>query len=324
MLKIGIVGVGQFGQNHARILSEIPECEFVGLYDLNPKRALEIATRVGTKAYPDYTALLAACEALVIVVTTVDHYRCARQALDRGIHVFIEKPVTAELWQAQELVELAREKDLRIQVGHIERFNPVILEIADKIKDPIFAECHRIAPFSPRGTDVPVVLELMIHDIDLILAFVSSGIKEIRASGAGVLTRSLDIANARLEFQNGAVANVTASRISMKRSRKLRFFQKDAYFSIDFMEKKVTYIKKSKNLYKVLPKLIQGKYEGIEAKDVVDIQEMDASQYPKDALTLELEAFIHAVENGSTPLVDGQAGMRALEIALEIIEKINK
>ncbi|MCK4312048.1 MAG: Gfo/Idh/MocA family oxidoreductase [Candidatus Cloacimonetes bacterium] len=323
MLKVGIVGVGQFGQNHARILSQSNKCEFVGLYDKNIKRAREIGENLGCRVFPDYGSILTECNAIVNVVTTISHYELAKEALEKGIHVFIEKPITSELWQAEELIKLAKDKNLKIQVGHIERFNPVVMEIEDKIKDPIFIECHRIAPFTPRGTDIPVVLELMIHDIDLILAFVKSDVKHISASGAGVMTKSIDIANARVEFENGTVANVTASRISMKRSRKLRFFQKDEYFSMDFQTKKVTHIKKSKNLYKVLPKIMMGKYEGIDIKDVVDIVEMDASKRKKDALTIELESFIHAVEADINPVVDGEAGTRALRVALEIVNKIN-
>lgn len=324
MLKVGIVGVGQFGQNHARILNSSKVCEFVGLYDKDKNRAKEIGERIGAKIFSDFDSLLNECEALVIVVTTISHYELAKKALERNIHVFIEKPITAELWQAEELVAIAKDKNLRIQVGHIERFNPVILEIEDKINEPIFAECHRIAPFTPRGSDVPVVLELMIHDIDLILAFVNSKVVDIKASGAGVMTKSIDIANARIEFENGAVANVTASRISMKRSRKLRFFQKDSYFSIDFMHKKVKYIKKSKNLYKVLPKIMMGKYDNIKQEDVVDIIEVNASNHEKDALTMELESFVHVVEAGLNPIVDGNAGKRALDIALKIVDKIDK
>lgn len=324
MLKLGIVGVGQFGQHHARILKQSDYCEFIGLYDKNKKRANEIAQRIGAKSFSDYDSLVNEIDAIVIVVTTISHYELAKKALKKGKHVFIEKPITSELWQAEELVKLAKEMNLRIQVGHIERFNPVIMEIEDKINDPIFVECHRIAPFTSRGSDVPVVLELMIHDIDLILTFVKSEVSDIKASGARVMTKSIDIANARLEFENGAVANVTASRISIKRSRKLRFFQKDDYFSIDFQNKKVTHIKKSKNLYKVLPKILKGNYENIKTEDVVDIVDVDASNREKDALTIELESFISTIEAGINPIVDGEAGTRALKVALEIVNKINK
>ena len=324
MLKVGIVGVGQFGQNHARILNESTKCDFVGLYDKNIKRAEEIATKLGTKSFKDFDSLLNEIDVLFNVVTTISHFDLAEKALKKGIHVFIEKPITETLQQAKDLIELADEKNLKIQVGHIERFNPVILEIEDKVKKPIFMECHRIAPFTPRGTDIPVVLELMIHDIDLILSFMESKVKHISASGAGVMTKSIDIANARIEFEDGAVANITASRISMKRSRQLRIFQKDAYFSIDFQDKRVKHIKKSKNLYKVLPKLMMGKFENIDTKDVVDIVEVTASDREKDALTTEIESFINTVEADINPVVDGRAGTRALEVALEIVNKINK
>ncbi|NQV17133.1 MAG: Gfo/Idh/MocA family oxidoreductase [Armatimonadetes bacterium] len=324
MLKVGIVGVGQFGQNHARILSQSDKCKFVGLYDKDKKRADEVVLRIDAKSFPDFDSLLDECDALVNVVTTISHYELSKKALEKGIHVFIEKPITSELWQAEELVKMADERNLKIQVGHIERFNPIVLEMEDKIEKPIFLECHRIAPFTPRGSDVPVVLELMIHDIDLILSFVKSEVKQINASGAGVMTKSIDIANARIDFEDGAVANVTASRISMKRSRKLRIFQKDGYFSMDFQAKKVTHIKKSKNLYKVLPKIMLGKYDGIDTKDVVDVVEVDASNRKKDALTLELESFINAVEADINPIVDGYAGTRTLKVALEIVNKIDK
>ena len=324
MLKVGIVGVGQFGQNHARILTESTKCDFVGLYDKDKKRAEEIAAGLGTKSFKDFDSLLDKIDVLFNVVTTISHFELAERALKKGIHVFIEKPITETLQQAEDLIELADEKNLKIQVGHIERFNPIIMEIEDKIKNPIFMECHRIAPFTPRGTDIPVVLELMIHDIDLILSFMESKVKHISASGAGVMTKSIDIANARIEFENGAVANITASRISLKRSRQLRIFQKDAYFSIDFQDKSVKHVKKSKNLYKVLPKIMMGNYENIDTKDVVDIVDVNASDRGKDALTIELESFIHAVEADLNPVVDGKAGARALEVALEIVNKINK
>jgi len=324
MLKVGIVGVGQFGQNHARILNECSKCDFVGLYDKDTKRADEIASRLKTKSFDSFDSLMAEIDVLFNVVTTISHFELAERALKKGIYVFIEKPITETLEQANKLIKLADEKNLKIQVGHIERFNPVIIEIEDKVKKPIFMECHRIAPFTPRGTDIPVVLELMIHDIDLILSFMESKVKRISASGAGVMTKSIDIANARIEFEDGAVANITASRISMKRSRQLRIFQKDAYFSIDFQDKKVKHIKKSKNLYKVLPKLLMGKYENIDTEDVVDIVEVTASDHGKDALTIELESFIHAIEAGLNPIVDGRAGTRALEVALEIVNKIEK
>jgi len=324
MLKVGIVGVGQFGQNHARILSQSDKCEFVGLHDKDKKRAKEISTKLNCKSFHNFDELIADCDALIIVVTTISHFDLAKKALENGVHVFIEKPITETYQQAEDLLKIAEKQNLKIQVGHIERFNPIVTEMEKNIKNPIFIECHRIAPFTPRGTDIPVVLELMIHDIDLILAFCKSEVKHISASGSGVMTKSIDIANARIEFEDGAVANVTSSRVSLKRSRKFRMFQKDGYFSMDFQHKKVKYIKKSKNAYKVLPQILMGKYEGIDVEKVVDIVEVDASDRKKDALTQELESFIHAVEADLNPVVDGIAGARALKVALEIVEKINK
>jgi predicted dehydrogenase len=324
MIKLGVVGVGKFGQNHARILNQSRFCELVGIYDKNKKRSAEVAQMYDLQQYSSLEALLQKIDGLVIVVNTTYHYQVAKVALQNGVHVFLEKPITAELWEAKELVQLAAKKNLLLQVGHIERFNPVILAIADKVNQPKFAECHRIAPFNPRNRDVPVVLDLMIHDIDLILSFVPSKVKDIHANGAKIITKNIDIANARVEFENGTVANVTASRISMKRSRKLRFFQKDAYFSIDFQNMRVKYLKKSAKIYKVLPKILAGKYEGIDAKDVVDTTIIDASNQPKDALTVELEAFINSIKTGKNPVVDGQAGARALEIALKIVNVIKE
>lgn len=324
MKKVGIVGVGQFGQNHARILSESEKCSFAGLFDENKDRAEEVEKKLAAKVFPDFASLLAEIDILVIVVTTIHHYEFAKKALEAGIHVFIEKPITEKLSQAEELIELAAKNNLKIQVGHIERFNPVVLEIEDKVENPIFIECHRIAPFTPRGSDVPVILDLMIHDIDLILSFIDSDVKNISASGSSVMTKNIDIANARIEFENGAVANITASRISLKRSRKFRFFQKDAYFSMDFQNQKVKYVTKSKKLYKVMPKIMLGKYDGIDIEDVVDITEVDVANRGKDALTTELESFIHAVEADRNPIVDGKAGARALKVVLMIMAEIDK
>jgi len=322
MLKIGVIGVGRFGKNHARILANNPACELVGIYDKKIKTAAKVATELETFAFADLDELLEKIDAVVIVVTTTFHYEIAKKALLKGVHIFIEKPITSELWQAEELVKLAAEKNLKIQVGHIERFNPIIMQIADKIENPVFVECHRIAPFTARATDVPVILDMMIHDLDLILSFVKSKVENIQAIGSGVMTKNIDIANARLEFTNGAVANITSSRISMKSSRKIRIFQKDSYFSVDFQQKKATYIKKSKHLYKVLPKILLGKFENINTEDVVDIRHFDAENQTKDALTVELEAFLNVVEFDINPLVDGKAGAKALEIAYQIMEKI--
>ncbi len=321
MIKIGVVGVGHLGRHHARKFLQIEGCRLAGVYDSNPQRCQEIAGELKVTAFPSYPALLAEVDAVDIAATTTAHYELAKTALRTGRHVFIEKPITSELWQAEELLNLAQELKLKLQVGHIERFNPAVLQMESSIQDPLFIESHRLSTFHHRGIDVPVVLDLMIHDIDLILDFVHSPVKEIRASGVGILTPSIDIANARLEFENGAIANVTSSRVSMKQERKIRFFQRDAYFSLDFSGKKVTVIKKSADIMKYLPQLLLGSTE-IKPEQLVDIQTHELDDSGKDALQLELESFVDAIANDKNPVVDGQAGCRALRVALQIMDRI--
>jgi predicted dehydrogenase len=321
MLKVAVVGVGHLGQHHARKFAQMPSVTFTGIFDANPQRAREVADKLQVPFHQDYASLLDSCQAVDIAATTTAHYELAKAALLAGKHVFIEKPITSELWQAEELCSIASERGLKIQVGHIERFNPVILEVEDSIHGPMFIESHRLSMFQPRGTDVPVVLDLMIHDIDLILDFVHSPVKEIRASGVGIITPSIDIANARIEFENGAIANVTSSRVSMKQERKIRFFQREAYFSIDFVAKHVTVMQKSPDILKFLPQLLSGNGE-VKAEDLVNVEQHDLSQHPKDALSLELESFVNAILNDTRPVVDGNAGTRALKTALDIMARI--
>jgi predicted dehydrogenase len=321
MIKTGVIGVGHLGQHHARILKGLPNSDLVGIYDKKSERASEIGAKLSINICESLQDLLDRCEAVAVSASTTWHYDLAKQALQQGKHVFLEKPITAELWQAEELVALAKEKNLKLQVGHIERFNPVILEIADQIHDPVFIESHRIAPFNIRGSDVPVIHDLMIHDIDLILSFIHSDIKEIRASGTSIFTKDIDIANARLEFQNGAIANVTASRVSLKQERTVRLFQRDAYMVIDFKDKKVRVTRKSPKAGQMLMQILMGKTD-FDPKDLVDITEVDASDHTKDALTCELESFLHVIEAGINPIVDGAAGLRALQIATRIMQDI--
>ena len=321
MLKVGVVGVGHLGKHHARIFAGIENCKFIGVYDKVRDRAEEIAKLYNVKAFAEYEEMLSEVDAVDIAATTTYHYELAKPALEKGCHVFLEKPITSTKEQAEELLRIAKEKHLKIQVGHIERFNPVIMQVINDIKNPMFIESHRLAPFTPRGSDVPVVLDLMIHDIDLILSFVQSDIKEIRASGVGILTPSIDIANARLEFENGAIANVTASRISMKRERKIRFFQKDAYISVDFQNKVSYVLRKSANINTLLPQIMAGSIS-FNPEDLVDIQEITASEGGKDALTMELESFVNSIINDTKPVVDGRDGTRALDVALQIMEII--
>ena len=321
MLKVGVVGVGHLGKHHARIFAGMKDCKLVGIHDKIIERATEMAKLYNTEAFANYEDLLKAVDAVDIAATTTYHYDLAKPALEQGCHVFLEKPITTTIEQANELLEIANKKKLKIMVGHIERFNPVIMQVSNEIKNPMFIESHRLAPFTPRGSDVPVVLDLMIHDIDLIMSFVNSPIKDIRASGIGILTKSIDIANARLEFENGAIANVTASRISMKRERKIRFFQKDAYISVDFQEQKVNLLKKSPKLVLLLPQILAGKTD-FDPADLVDMKEITPPEGGKDALTMELESFVHAIVNNKRPVVNGEDGARALEVALQILDSI--
>jgi predicted dehydrogenase len=321
MIRVGVIGVGHLGQHHVRIFKGIENCQLVGIHDQDSERAKEIAEKNNVKAYDEYESLLDDIDAIDIAVTTVHHYRLAKTALEKGKHLFIEKPITSKLEEAEELIKIAEDKGLMIQVGHIERFNPIVLKIADEIKEPMFVESHRLAPFTPRGSDVSVVMDLMIHDIDLIMSFVESNIRDIRASGVSILTPSIDIANARLEFENGAIANVTASRVSIKKERKIRFFQKDAYLSLDFQSQKVTVLKKSKDLKNILPEIILGT-RSFNHEELIDLKEINATDISKDALTLELESFVNAVSTGTKPVVDGVAGTNALKVATEILTKM--
>jgi len=321
MIKVAVVGVGHLGQHHARKFQNIENACLVGIYDQNPARAQQISEHLNCKCFGSYEEMLDECDAVDIAATTTAHYALAKPALLAGKHIFLEKPITSELVQAEELLKIAAEKNLKIQVGHIERFNPVIREIEHEIGEPMFIESHRLSTFHHRGTDVPVVLDLMIHDIDLILDFVHSPVTEIRASGVGILTPSIDIANARIEFANGAIANVTSSRVSMKQERKIRFFQRDSYISMDFVAKQVRVMKKSANIMQFLPQLLMGSTD-IKPEQLVDVQAIDVSDSPKDALTMELESFIDCIVNDKKPIVDGAAGTRALDIALKIIGQI--
>lgn len=321
MLRIAVVGVGHLGFHHVRKFVAMENVKLSGIYDADSQRLNTVANELEMKAFSSFEELLRSCDAVDIAATTSSHYILAKEALLAGKHVFIEKPITSELHQAKELVALAQEKKLKIQVGHIERFNPVILAVEDDIKDPMFIESHRLSTYQPRGTDVPVVLDLMIHDIDLILDFIKSPVQNIHASGVGILTPSIDIANARIEFSNGAIANVTSSRVSMKQERKIRFFQRNAYFSLDFVGKKATVMKRAKDALKYLPQII-AKDSSLKAEQLVDIQKLDLSDESKDALNLELESFVDAIINDKKPVVDGEAGTRALEIAFEILKII--
>ncbi len=234
MLKAGVLGAGHLGKIHLRLLNESEKYELVGFYDPIKENAEKVAKEFGYKAFNSVEELIDAVDVVDIVTPTLSHFDCAKEAIEKSKHIFIEKPITKTVEEAETIVELAKQYTVKGQVGHVERFNPAFTAVKDTIKNPMFIETHRLAEFNPRGTDVPVVLDLMIHDIDAVLSVVNSKVKNVKASGVSIISETPDIANARIEFENGCVANLTASRISLKNMRKSRFFQRDAYISVDF------------------------------------------------------------------------------------------
>ncbi|HPC36005.1 MAG TPA: Gfo/Idh/MocA family oxidoreductase [Candidatus Marinimicrobia bacterium] len=322
MLKIGVVGAGNFGRWHIKNLKNLPTAELVGFFDIDPERASSISTEFQVRAYPSLEQLLDDCEAVSIVVPTHSHYSVAKAALDHGRHLLCEKPFMETIAEAEEITRLARAKNLVLQVGHVERFNPALGALKQYQIDPLFIESHRIAPFRGRGTDVAVVLELMIHDIDLVLDLVTAPIVQVEASGAPVLTDNIDIANARLGFANGCVANVTASRISNKQMRKLRIFQRDAYFSIDMLTGTTEIYSLSQNTSPVPNNTTQimemPDANGTSRRILYCIHKTEQG----NALYNELESFVNSIQTGQPPRVSGEDGIRALEVATRIINSI--
>ena len=323
MLKIGIAGMGRLGRFHAGKLQNNPQSRLEGCFDILPQRNTEAAREHHIRAFNSFDEMLENVDAVDIAATTSAHYELAKKALLAGKPIFVEKPLCAELWQAQELVELAEEPGLKIQVGHIERFNPIIQKALEFIQAPLFIESSRVSSFQPRGTDVSVVLDLMIHDIYLILGFTQSPVSAVHASGAGILSPSLDIANARIEFASGAVANVTSSRVALKQERQIRFFQRDAYFSLDLIAKTGVLVRKNE-AFADLFQMNEGKIPTeAEAKQFFDIQKLDASG-DDDALQTELDLWVESILQDKDPVVDGRAGLRALETAILISNAIKK
>jgi len=322
-MKIGLVGVGHLGQHHRRLLREIPEVELIGCFDTDPEVQARERER-GVTVFEKYDELLAAADAVDIVVPTDEHYPLAKKALASGKHIFLEKPITETVAQARELVELAHSKNLIVQVGHIERFNPAVTALHDLDLQPRFIESHRLSQFQPRGTEVAVILDLMIHDIDIILSLVKSPVAQIEASGVPVITNSIDIANARISFENGCVANVTASRISQKAMRKIRIFQPAAYISIDFLQNstEIYRLKESSQEADTPLPIIIGEMEhhGVKKQIVYEQPVVDETNPLRD----ELSAFIESIENGTRPIVSGEDGLRALEVAQMIQAKIQE
>ena len=320
MLKVGVLGAGHLGKIHLRLLNASENYELVGFYDPDAINGKNVADEFGYTCFNNMNTLIEAVDVVDIVTPTLSHFECAKKAMQRGKHVFIEKPVTKSLEEADELMELSEKYGVKGQVGHVERFNPAFSAVKSKIQNPMFIETHRLAEFNPRGTDVPVVLDLMIHDIDAILSVVNADVKQINASGVSVISNSPDIANARIEFENGCVANLTASRISLKNMRKSRFFQKDAYISVDFLEKKVEVVK-----MKDAPEtpgsfdMILQNAEGVKKQIYFENPEIENN----NAILDELETFASAIINDSKPIVTLEDGAKALRVALQIIENFN-
>ncbi len=302
-VRCGVVGVGYLGKFHAEKYAAMPDVELVGIMDNDRKRGEEISSLLSVKAFDNHHQLAEKVDAVSVVVPTQFHHAIARDFLSAGVHVLIEKPITSTIAEADELISIADEKKLVLQVGHLERFNPALLELDSILSEPLFIESVRISPFKPRGTDVNVVLDLMIHDIEIIQHIVKSPVEKIEAIGAPVFTGEEDIANARILFRNGCVANVTASRISLKSERKMRIFQRDSYITLDFQNRKI---------------LVAQKGKGEMFPGVPNVRVDEKSLGEADSLRNEIESFLHALRNGEKPLVSGTDGRMALETALKI------
>nr|WP_294936848.1 Gfo/Idh/MocA family oxidoreductase [uncultured Flavobacterium sp.] len=317
MLKVGVLGAGHLGKIHLRLLNQSEKYELVGFYDENQEYAEKIAAEFGYKHFDTIAKLIHAVDVIDIVTPTLSHYKCARVAIKSGKHVFIEKPISTTVEEAEEIIALAKEYNVKGQVGHVERFNPAFKAVKDKIENPMFIETHRLAEFNPRGTDVPVVLDLMIHDIDAILSVVNSKVKTVNASGVAVISDSPDISNARIEFENGCVANITSSRISMKNMRKSRFFQKDAYISVDYLDKvcEVVKMKDAPEIPGDFDMILQNA-EGVKKQIYYD----NPSVEPNNAILDELETFADAINNNTTPVVTLEQATEALRVAYQIID----
>jgi predicted dehydrogenase len=306
-LRTAVIGVGYLGRFHAQKYAQIAESQLIAVVDANVEAAQRVAAELGVEACTDFAQIIDRVDAVSIAVPTPLHFGVGRAALERGIHVLMEKPIATTVAEARELVDLARKHRCVLQVGHLERFNPAVVAAANRLQTPRFVESHRLAPFKQRGTDVSVVLDLMIHDIDLIQELVGEPIESIDAVGATVFSDETDIVNARIRFRGGCVANTTASRISLKQERKIRIFQDDAYLSIDMQQKILTVIRKKD----AAP---------VESPAQVSIEEENFEQ--GDALLAEIEAFLRAIREGSEPVVSGEDGLRALETAMQITQLI--
>ena len=318
MLKVGVFGVGHLGKFHLNNWKEIEGVKLVGFFDPNNDNANQVIEQYGLKRFMDEDKLMDACDIIDVITPTDHHYAVCMQAIRKGKHVFVEKPLANTIQEGRDIVNIVREANVKVQVGHVERFNPAFLALKDMNLNPMFIEVHRLAQFNPRGTEVSVILDLMIHDIDIILSLVKSDVKHISASGVAVMTDTPDIANVRIEFNNGCVANLTSSRISMKKMRKMRLFQPNSYIGIDFLEKKTEIIKlkqpEDTNVFSFDIETQNGKKTIAIANPIISQQ---------NAIKLELQSFVDSIENNTPTVVSELDGFLAMEVAHQILEKIN-
>lgn len=321
MLKAGLVGAGHLGKIHLKLLQQSTKYDLVGFFDNDVENAKKLEKEFGYKHFDNFDELLSQIEVLDIVTPTFAHFEYAQKAIEAGKHFFIEKPITSVLEDANAIINMAKKHQVLGQVGHVERFNPAFIAAKEYLENPMFLEIHRLAEFNPRGTDVPVVLDLMIHDLDIVLSVVKSKVKEIHASGVAVVSKNPDIANARIEFENGCVANVTTSRISMKNMRKSRFFQKDAYISVDFLAKKCEIIrmKEAPETTSDFDMIIENA-EGEKKQILFQYPEIEAN----NAILDELESLADSIVNKTPVKVSLEQGCEALRVALEVMKQINE
>ena len=320
MLKIGVLGAGHLGKIHINCIKQLPVYELIGFYDQDNNTSKKVSEDLQVKCFSSIEELIDSVDVVDIVTPTISHFECASLALKKGKHVFIEKPIVATVDEAGRLIKLADEANVKVQVGHVERFNPAYIAAHPHIDAPLFVEAHRLALFNPRGTDVPVVLDLMVHDIDIILDMIKSPVKNISASGVAIVSPTPDITNARIEFENGSVANLTASRISLKNMRKHRIFQKDAYITVDFLEKKSEVVRIDEademNPFAMKIDLADG------SKKQISIEQPTVQ--PINSIMTELESFHNAIVDNTEPIVTIHDGVQALKVCYMILDEIDK
>ena len=320
MLKIGVLGAGHLGKIHINCIKQLPVYDLIGFYDQDNSTAKKVAEDLQVRCLSSVEELIDSVDVVDIVTPTISHFECASLALKKGKHVFIEKPIVATVDEASRLIKLADEANVKVQVGHVERFNPAYIAVRPHIDAPLFVEAHRLALFNPRGTDVPVVLDLMVHDIDIILDMIKSPVKNISASGVAIVSPTPDITNARIEFENGSVVNLTASRISLKNMRKHRIFQKDAYITVDFLEKKTEVVRiddaDNANPFAMKIDLADG------SKKQISIEQPTIQ--PINSIMTELESFHNAIANNTEPIVTIHDGVQALKVCYMVLDEIDK